>query len=64
MEPVPSHSDTRAETLLIRHCRSFDETRAPAYSRLEQTLGGQLTRLLVPALATRLLRRRDDDVAS
>ena len=64
MEPAASHSDTRAETLLMQHCQALDEPRAPAYTRLEQVLGGRLTRLLVSALATRLLRRGDDDLAA
>ena len=63
MEPAASHSDSRAENRLIQHCQALDE-RAPAYSRLEQVLGGRLTRLLVSALATRLLRRDDDDLAA
>jgi hypothetical protein len=58
MEPAASHSESSAERLLVQHCHALDE-RQPAYARLEQVLGGHLTRLLVSALATRLLRRKD-----
>jgi hypothetical protein len=59
MESAASHAEERGESLLLQHCRALDEPPAPAYNRLEQTLGRNLTRLLVAALATRLLHRRD-----
>jgi hypothetical protein len=40
--------------LLLEHCSSpSDNSRPPAFHRLEQALGGELARLLVGALAHR-----------
>jgi hypothetical protein len=40
--------------LLLEHCSALtDESRPPAFHRLEQALGGELARLLVGALARR-----------
>lgn len=44
----------RGYELLLEHCTALTRTssaRTPASERLEQTLGGDLTRLLVVALA-------------
>jgi hypothetical protein len=44
----------RGSDLLLEHCAAFDrldEVRTPAVERLELELGGDLTRLLVSALA-------------
>ena len=38
MESAASHSDSRAEVLLVQHCQALDERRAPAYSRLAKGL--------------------------
>jgi hypothetical protein len=59
MESAVPHIGERGESLLLQHCRALDEPRTPAYDRLEETLGRNLTRLLVAALAARLLHRRD-----
>ena len=42
---------TRGAGLLLVHCAAVDEEREPAYTRLEEALGGELARLLVFALA-------------
>jgi hypothetical protein len=40
--------------LLLEHCSALaDQSRPPAFHRLEQALGGELVRLLVGALARR-----------
>ena len=44
----------RGYELLLEHCAALtraDSARTPAFERLEQALGGDLTRLLVVALA-------------
>ena len=44
----------RGYELLLEHCAALTRTssdRTPAFERLEQALGGDLTRLLVVALA-------------
>jgi hypothetical protein len=44
----------RGYELLLEHCAALtrvSSARTPAFERLEQTLGGELTRLLVVALA-------------
>jgi hypothetical protein len=45
----------KGSELLLAHCSALCPTpaRPPAYHRLEQTLGGELARLLVGALASR-----------
>jgi hypothetical protein len=42
----------RGAGLLLVHCAAVFDERPSAYSRLEQQLGGELTRLLVYALAS------------
>jgi hypothetical protein len=59
METAMPHDPT-ADPLVLQHAACVDDRRMPAYSRLEQTLGGRLTALLVSALATGLLRRDGD----
>jgi hypothetical protein len=49
----PSHSE-RGYELLLEHCVALtrvSSARTPAFARLEEALGGDLTRLLVVALA-------------
>jgi hypothetical protein len=44
----------RGYELLLEHCAALtrtDSARTPAFDRLEEALGGELTRLLVVALA-------------
>jgi hypothetical protein len=44
----------RGYELLLEHCAALtrtDSARTPAFERLEEALGGELTRLLVVALA-------------
>jgi len=41
----------RGAGLLLVHCAAVYDERPSAYSRLEQKLGGELTRLLIRALA-------------
>jgi hypothetical protein len=53
---VQPHTSRGAGLLLI-HCAAVADDRQPAYARLEQALGGELTRLLVFALAGRQGRR-------
>jgi hypothetical protein len=45
--------DDRGYELLRAALTEVDDCRPPAFRRLEQTLGGELARLLVGALATR-----------
>jgi hypothetical protein len=47
LQPQP----TRGAWLLLVHCAAVVDERPSAYSRLEQQLGGELTRLLVLALS-------------
>ena len=50
----------RGYELLLEHCAvlsSVSSTRTPAFARLEEALGGELTRLLVVALARRRAAR-------
>jgi len=50
----------RGYELLLEHCAALTWTssdRTPAFERLEQALGGELTRLLVVALARRRAAR-------
>ena len=47
LKPQPQ----RGAGLLLVHCAAVCDERPTAYSRLEQVLGGDLTRLLVSALA-------------
>lgn len=51
----------RGSELLLEHCDALtDESRPPAFRRLEEALGGELARLLVGALA----RRRGERAAA
>ena len=55
----PSQGE-RGYELLLEHCAALtriSSARTPAFERLEQTLGGELTRLLVVALARRRAAR-------
>jgi hypothetical protein len=47
LQPQPM----RGAALLLVHCSPVSEERESAYTRLERTLGGELTRLLVFALS-------------
>ena len=50
----------RGFELLLEHCAALTRVspaRTPAFERLEETLGGDLTRLLVVALARRRAAR-------
>ena len=50
----------RGYTLLLEHCAALTRIcpdRIPAFERLEEALGGDLTRLLVVALARRRAAR-------
>ena len=50
----------RGYELLLEHCAALTRVspgRAPAFERLEAALGGELTRLLVVALARRRAAR-------
>ena len=52
---VPPQGE-RGYELLLEHCAAMTRAspvRTPAFERLEQALGGELTRLLVVALARR-----------
>jgi hypothetical protein len=52
---LSTHTPSRGEALLLHHCLSVaPEERAPVRERLEQALGGELSRLLVGALAPRV----------
>jgi hypothetical protein len=58
-DPALPQSD-RGYELLLEHCAAITRvspTRAPAFERLEQALGGDLTRLLLVALARRRAAR-------
>jgi hypothetical protein len=49
-----SPQNERGYELLLEHCAALtrvSSARTPAFERLEETLGGDLTRLLVVALA-------------
>ena len=48
---------SRGAELLLVHCAERPEGRRPAYARLQDLLGRDLTRLLVSALAGRQGRR-------
>jgi hypothetical protein len=55
----PQQSE-RGYELLLEHCAAMtraSSARTPAFARLEETLGGDLTRLLVVALARRRAAR-------
>ena len=50
----------RGSTLLLEHCAALTRVspaRTPAFERLEEALGGDLTRLLLMALARRRAAR-------
>jgi hypothetical protein len=50
----------RGSELLLEHCAALtriSSARTPAFERLEEALGGELTRLLVVALARRRAAR-------
>ena len=50
----------RGYELLLEHCAALtraDTARTPAFERLEETLGGELARLLLVALARRRAAR-------
>jgi hypothetical protein len=50
----------RGYELLLEHCAALtrvSSARTPAFERLEEALGGELTRLLVVALARRRAAR-------
>ena len=52
-DPSLSHGE-RGYALLLEHCAALTQAspaRTPAFERLEEALGGDLTRLLVVALA-------------
>ena len=54
-----SHGE-RGSELLLEHCAALtrvSSARTPAFERLEHALGGELTRLLVVALARRRAAR-------
>jgi hypothetical protein len=54
MSDVSFPQGERGYELLLEHCAALTRAstaRTPAFERLEQTLGGELTRLLVVALA-------------
>jgi hypothetical protein len=56
MYDASSSQGERGSELLLEHCAVLSRvssSRTPAVERLEQTLGGELTRLLVVALACR-----------
>ncbi|HEV7641355.1 MAG TPA: hypothetical protein VGO39_10855 [Gaiellaceae bacterium] len=48
----------RGAALLLAHCSAVADDRESAYTRLEHKLGGELTRLLVLALAGAQTGRR------
>jgi cystathionine beta-lyase/cystathionine gamma-synthase len=48
---MPAASNSRGAALLIAHCATLADDRAPAAERLYQLIGPDLTRLLVGALA-------------
>jgi hypothetical protein len=54
MTDVSLPQGDRGYELLLEHCAALtrvSSVRTPAFERLEQALGGELTRLLVVALA-------------
>ena len=54
MHDVSPPQGERGYELLLEHCAALtraSSVRTPAFERLELTLGGELTRLLVVALA-------------
>jgi hypothetical protein len=54
MYDASSPQGERGYELLLEHCAALTRVpsaRTPAFVRLEETLGGELTRLLVVALA-------------
>jgi hypothetical protein len=60
MDHRPPVRGERGHELLLEHCDVFtrcDQRRTPAVERLEQTLGNDLTRFLVDALAPRRAAR-------
>jgi hypothetical protein len=54
LQPQPM----RGAALLLAHCSAVADERESAYTRLEHKLGGELTRLLVCALAGAQTGRR------
>ena len=51
--PVPQ-AGGRGPALLLEHCAALtrvEDSRPPAFSRLEEAVGGELARMLVGALA-------------
>jgi hypothetical protein len=61
MKNVSLPQGERGFELLLEHCDALtNESRPPAFRRLEEALGGELARLLVGALA----RRRGERAAS
>ena len=60
MYDASSPQDERGSALLLEHCAvltRISTARRPAFERLEQTLGDELTRLLVVALGRRRAAR-------
>jgi len=60
MYDASSPQGERGSALLLEHCAALtrvSSARTPAFERLEQTLGDELTRLLVVALARRRAAR-------
>ena len=60
MYDASSPQGERGSELLLEHCAALtrvSSVRTPAFERLAQTLGGELTRLLVVALARRRAAR-------
>ena len=60
MYDASSPQGERGSELLLEHCAALTRVSAPrtsAFERLEETLGGELTRLLVVALAHRRAAR-------
>jgi hypothetical protein len=60
MYDASSPQGERRSELLLEHCAALtrvSSVRTPAFERLEQALGGELTRLLVVALACRRAAR-------
>jgi len=55
-DPSTSIHGRRGPDLLLEHCAGLtrlDDTRPPAFNRLEREVGGELARFLVVALARR-----------
>ena len=60
MYDVSSSHGERGYELLLEHCAALtrvSSARTPAFERLEAALGGELTRLLLVALARRRAAR-------